>query len=182
MDLKTLGAGAKQVLATVAPFIGTAIGGPFGTAAGALLSNLLGTPKGDSSTAETALLSATPELLEKLKEANLAFKAQMAQLGITEEQLQLADVQSARNMQIANKSWTPTILSYGVLGAGIIAFLGVIFGFVHIPTDNATAAIVGSALTYLLTESKSILGYWFGTTMDSGRKTEVLAQMAQGDS
>lgn len=181
MDLKTLGNGAKQILATVAPFIGTAIGGPFGTAAGALLSSLLGTPKGDSAAADAALLAATPELLEKLKEANLAFKAQMAQLGVTEEQLQLADVQSARGMQIANKSWTPTILSYAVLGASLIAFLGIIFGAVHLPDAPAAAATVGSAITYLLIESKAILGYWFGTTMDSGRKTEVLAQMAQSD-
>jgi|ERR1700722_2774346 len=179
MNLSTIAATAKQVLATVAPLLGTAVGGPLGTVAGALISKALGTKPGDSAAANAALLSANPETLLKLQQGNQEFKEHMAQLGVTEDQLKFADVQSARSMEIATRSMTPTILSYAVLSAGLAAFLGTIFGIVHIPADNATAAIFGSALTYLVTESKAVLGYWFGTTQDSGKKSDALAQIAQ---
>lgn len=181
MDLSSILSKAKTVLATVAPLLGTALGGPLGTAAGALVASALGTKPGDVAAANAALLTATPDQLIKLKEGNEAFKLQMAQLGVTEDQLQFADVQSARTMEISTKSLTPTILSYGILGASVCAFLGIIFGLVHIPADIATAGIFGSALTYLTMESKAILGYWFGTTQDSGKKSDALAQIAKGD-
>ncbi len=181
MDLSSIASKAKTVLATVAPLLGTALGGPLGTAAGALVASALGTKPGDTKAASDVLLAASPDNLLKLKEAELQFKQQMAQLGVTEDQLQYADVQSARSMEMTTKSTTPTVLSYVVLGAGLSAFLGVIFGFVNIPKDAATAAIFGSALTYLVTESKAILGYWFGTTQDSGKKSDALAQIAKED-
>jgi hypothetical protein len=179
MDLKTLGSKALSVIKTVAPLLGTAVGGPFGTIAGVAISEALGTTKGDSAAASDALLAASPDKLLALKQAELSFKQQMAQLGVTEDQLQFADVQSARNMEVATKSNTPTILSYAVLSAGLAAFLGTIFGVVHIPTDPATATIFGSALTYLTVESKAVLGYWFGTTQDSGKKSDALAEIAK---
>lgn len=179
MNLSNFGQKARQVLATVAPLLGTAVGGPLGTAVGALISNALGTSPGDSSAAETALLSANPETLLKLKEANQQFQVQMKQLGITEEQLQYADIANARAMQVANKSSTPTVLSYGVVVATMAAFLAIIGGWVHIPTDPQTALIYGSVLTYLVTESKAVLGYWFGSSIGSSNKDETIAGIAK---
>jgi hypothetical protein len=182
VDLSNLANKAKSVLASVAPLLGTAVGGPFGTIAGAAISAALGTKKGDSPAASSALLAANPDDLLKLKQAELEFQQQMAQLGLSEDQLVFQDRASARAMEVSTKSLTPTILSYGVILAGLGAFLGVVFGVVHIPTDNATAAIFGSALTYLVTESKAILGYWFGSTEGSAKKTELLVQAASKDS
>ena len=179
MDLKSLGNQAKQVLATVAPMLGTAIGGPLGTVAGVAIAKALGTKAGDSAAAETALLNATPDQLLALRKEEDGFKVQMEQLGVTREQLMYADVASARAMQVANKSYTPTILSYAILAASLVGFLGVLFGYVHIPGDAATAAIFGSALTYLTVESKAVLGYWFGSSRGSDAKSDVIADIAK---
>jgi hypothetical protein len=178
MTLASFGAKAKQVLATVAPLLGTAIGGPLGTAAGALVSAALGTQPGDSTAAETALLSASPDTLLKLRQAEEAFTVQMKSLGIQEEQLSYADTASARTMQMTIKSTTPTVLSYGVLTASMAAFLGIVAGYVHIPTDPQTALIYGSVLTFMFTESKSVLGYWFGSSIGSANKDATIANIA----
>jgi hypothetical protein len=179
MTLSDFGSKAKQLLATIAPLIGTAVGGPLGAAAGALLSNALGTPAGDTKAAETALLSANPEMLLKIKSAEEAFQVQMKTLGVTEEQLQYADVANARAMQVQLKSTTPTILSYIVLGVMAVSFLGVLTGLMPVPNNPQAAVIYGSVLTYLLTESKAVLGYWFGSSIGSDKKTDALTDIAK---
>lgn len=114
---------AKQVIATVAPLLGTALGGPLGTAAGALLVKALGTNPGDEKAAESALLTASPETLAAIKKAEEDFQVQMRQLGITEEKLTYDDIANARAREIAVKDTTPRNLAYM-----IITFTGAAIG------------------------------------------------------
>src|ERR1700681_4643027 len=116
---------AKQVLSTIALTLGTAIGGPFGTLAGLLVSKALDTPTGDDKAAETQLLQASPDTLLKLKQAELDFQAHMKELGITEEKLIYDDNASARQREIAVHDRTPAVLAYGVtLGFfGVLGFM-----------------------------------------------------------
>lgn len=168
---------AKSVLAAVAPLIGTALGGPFGGLAGSLLSKALGTS--DPKAMEAAITSTDPDILLKLKQADSEFQEHMKQLGIDQDKLAFDDTANARNLEIQSKSWTPSILSYGVLGASTSAFLAIVLGWVRMPSDPTTAAIYGSVLTFLVTESKAVLGYWFGSSSGSQAKDDTIAQIAK---
>lgn len=177
MNLSTLGTIAKQVLGTVAPTILTAIGGPFGAIAGAVLHAALGTTT--DAEADTALTGASQDTLLKVKAAELDLKGKLAELGVQEDQLRYADIASARSMESTTKSITPTILSYFVMAAALGAFLGVVCGCVKIPTDPQTALIYGSVLTFLVTESKAVLAYWFGSSQGSQSKDATIAEIAK---
>lgn len=177
MNLSTLGAVAKRILGTVAPTILAAVGGPFGVIAAAVLHAALGTAS--DTEADTALTGATQDTLLKVKAAELDLKGKLAELGVQEDQLRYADVASARSMESSTKSITPTILSYLVMGAALGAFIGVVCGLVKIPTDPQTALIYGSVLTFLVTESKAVLAYWFGSSQGSQAKDATIADIAK---
>ncbi|MEI6472760.1 MAG: hypothetical protein WCO20_08975, partial [Holophagaceae bacterium] len=69
---------------SIAPTIGTALGGPLGGIAGMALSKSLGLPEGtgaDEKSLEAALQGANPEQLLALKTADQAFALQMQKLG-----------------------------------------------------------------------------------------------------
>lgn len=165
---------AKQVIATVAPILGTALGGPLGAAAGGLLAAALGTKLGDTSAAETALLTASPDTLAKLKQAELDFKAKMADLGVQEDQLQYADVASARQMQVATKDTTPRNLAYLVLGGTCLVIGAVLMGYAKVDS-----ALAGTVIGYLISECKSVLGFYFGSSAGSAAKDATLAELAK---
>jgi hypothetical protein len=177
MNLTTIGKVAKGILGTIAPTILTAIGGPFGALAAAALHAALGT--NDDASADTMLAGATQETLLKVKAAEIDLQAKMAELGVEKEQLVYADIASARSMESATKSSTPTVLSYCVMAAALGAFLGVVCGYVKIPTDPQTALIYGSVLTFLVTESKAVLAFWFGSSQGSQSKDETIAGIAK---
>jgi len=175
---------AGQALATFAPTVATALGGPLAGMAVSSLEKIFGidpsaSPEAKQAAIEQGLLSATPDQIIALKKAENDFQVQMKQLGIQEEQLAYQDVANARSMQVQIRSWTPDVLSYGVLAASTAAFLAVVLGYVHIPQDPATAAIYGSVLTFLVTESKAVLGYWFGTSIGSQSKDDTIATIAK---
>lgn len=177
MNLSSLGTIAKQVLGTVAPTILAAVGGPFGAIAAAVLHAALGTSTDVD--ANTALTGASQDTLLKVKTAELDLKGKLAELGVQEDQLRYADIASARTMEGTTKSITPTILSYCVMAAALGAFLGVVGGFVKIPTDPQTALIYGSVLTFLVTESKAVLSFWFGSSQGSQAKDATIADIAK---
>lgn len=175
MTLSDLGKDAMSVLRAVAPTLATAIGGPFGGMAAAALTAVLGTPTSatGSTSVQAILANASPSDLVKLKQAEEAFKQQMADLGIKEEQLVYADIQSARTTMVQSKSITPSILTYVILSAAMTAFLCLMFGIIKVPTDSNAAVIFGSVLTFLFTESKSVIAFWLGSSLGSRYKDEA---------
>lgn len=170
----------KSIVATVAPGLATAFGGPLaGMAVSALATKLLGKPDASQAEVQAAVLAASPADLLKLREAEMDFQKAMSDAGIKLEEISAGDRASARQLEVSTKSWTPSILSYCILGASTAAFLGVICGKVTIPTDPQTAVIYGSVLTFLVTESKAILGYWFGSSSGSQNKDDTIASIAK---
>ena len=164
---------AKSVLATVAPLIGTALGGPFGGLAGSLLSKALGTT--DPKAMEAAITSTDPDILLKLKQADNDFQAQMKALEISEEKLAFDDTANARAREMAVKDSTPQILSYGTT----IGFFGALAAlhFVPIPPENKATiySMVGSLGTVWILQ----MGYYFGSSRGSDDKTKVIADLAK---
>src|ERR1700761_824203 len=104
----SFGSTAKQIIATVAPVLGTALGGPFGGLAGGILAKYLGTS--DPKAQEAAIASADPAVLLQLKQAENELQAHLDDNKITADKLVFDDVANARGREIAVKDWTPKVL------------------------------------------------------------------------
>lgn len=138
----------KSVVKTVAPLIGTAIGGPFGgMAAKAASMALLGRDDATEDELSLAVQNATPEQLTTLRQSDNDFKVKMKELGISEKKLVFDDKASARAREAAVKDSTPKILMY-LLTLMVTATLIGLF-YVAIPEANKATVymIVGAELT-----------------------------------
>lgn len=169
------GQAAKQILATVAPLIGTAFGGPLGGLAGNFLASKLGTPTGDQKALEAAVLSGNPDIMLKMKEADVAFKSHLADLGVEEDQLAYADTANARGREIAIKDWTPRIIAYLVIILVLIAE-GSMF-FIGQP-KSIDGVVLGRILGTLDSALMLVLGYYYGSSAGSATKTDTIDKMA----
>lgn len=170
----------KEIVRTVAPTAATMLGGPLaGMAVKALGDKLLGNPNATQDEVQAAVIAASPADLVKLKEVEADVKKALLDAGVQLAKISADDRNSARGLEEQTRSWTPSILSYCILGASTTAFLGALFGYVKIPTDPTAAVVIGSAMTYLLTESKAILAYWFGDTRGSQNQDETIASIAK---
>lgn len=170
-----LGTKAKQILGTIAPMLGTAIGGPFGALAGAALGHVLGTSPDDPKATEAALLTASPDTLLKLKEAEQNFAIRMKELGISEDKLVFDDIANARGREIALKDTTPTYLAYAIT----FGFFGtLLFMLIHgKPATGGDALLV--MLGSLGTAWTAIVGYFFGSSLSSTRKDATISAIAK---
>jgi hypothetical protein len=168
----SFGSTAKQVLATVAPLLGTALGGPFGGLAGSMLAKALGTT--DPAAQEAAITSTDPDILLKLKQADTDFQAQMKALQISEEKLVFDDVANARGREIAVKAATPHVLAYLTTAGFFLSLLGAFF----VPIPDASKGIVFTMIGSLGTVWITQMGFYFGSSMGSDHKTDILASVS----
>ena len=82
----------KNVVGTVAPVLGAALGGPLGGAAVSVISEALGLNEKTEDAIKNALSGTTPEQLLALKNADQAFAVKMEELGLRREELSFAKV------------------------------------------------------------------------------------------
>lgn len=120
----------RKILRATAPVVGTAIGGPLGGAAASVVSEkLLGKPDGTETEIAQAIGNGGPEVLAKLKEAELAFTTRMRELDIDVEKIHQADRAAAREREAkTGDTFTPRALAlfvtsgfFGVLGPKTLA-------------------------------------------------------------
>lgn len=162
----------KGVVGKAAPVLGTALGGPLGGIAGALIASALGTSNDADSV--NAALAADPSALEKLKEAEMENRVQMQQLVVTAEQNRLADVQNARARQTANPNdRTPTWLAGGVT-AGFFGALAVVM---LAPLQSAVHDLLLVMIGALQTAWVAIISYYFGSSKDSTNQVRMISDV-----
>lgn len=168
----------KQIIGTVAPLIGTALGGPLGGLAGSFLADKLGKPPGDTKALETAVLSGTPDIMLKLKEADDAFRTHLADIGVAEDKLVYDDKANARAREIAVKDKTPAVLAYLVT----FGFFGVLSYVIHYGIKTIGSGQGGEAVLIMLgslgTAWTGIVAYYFGSSAGSASKTDALNKIA----
>lgn len=167
-----LGQTALQVLKTVAPTLALAVGGPFGPIAAAAIHAALGTT--DQKSAETALLTATPDQLLALKKADQDFQVRMKELGIEEEKLAFDDIANARAREIAVKDKTPSVLVYLTTTGFFSALLGAFLVTIPETSKGIVYSMIGSLGTVWITQ----MGFYFGSSMGSASKTDALNKIA----
>ncbi|AKA60324.1 hypothetical protein P26218_21 [Rhodoferax phage P26218] len=171
-----------KLVSTVAPWIGTALGGPLGGMAVEAAANALGLTDKTVDSVKQALAGVTPDQMLALKKADQDFALQMQALGFKNtadmEAIAAGDRDSARRMQTAKPSPVPALLTCFVVGA-FTATLVLLLKF-DVPATNRD--IVVYMIGQLSGGFTSALAFWLGTTRDSGRKTELLAQSAPATS
>jgi hypothetical protein len=164
------------ILRTVAPWIGTALAGPLGGMAVEAAANALGLSDKTMDAVKQAVAGATPDQMLALKRADQDFQVQMQALGFKQvtdlETIAAGDRDSARKMQVSAPSMVPALLTCFVVGA-FTATLILLLKF-DVPATNRD--IVVYMIGQLSGGFTSALAFWLGTTRDSSRKTELLAQ------
>lgn len=167
MDLSKIGG----LLAQVAPTVATALGGPLaGLAVKTLSEAMFGHQDASESEVSAALMNATPEQLQKLKETDASFKLKMKELDIDLVRISAADTDSARKMQMATNDWVPRILTV-LVTAG---FFGILFWLLTHgvpPTGSETLIYMLGALGTAWT---GMVQFYFGSSAGSKAKTDAL--------
>jgi hypothetical protein len=159
----------KETLATVAPVLGAALGGPVGGVATKFIADkLLGKPTATSKEIEQAIVSASPEELSKLRELDNQFEIEMKKLDIDVFALEVKDRDSARQLFKVDK-W-PQITLSGLFIVGYFVILGLLLSNTITITEDLKAPVM--LLIGLITrEVPTIMQFWFGSSSGSKDKT-----------
>jgi len=154
-------------LEQVAPTIATALGGPLAGLAVDAVSKAIGIdPKDVQATIDSGKLSA--EQIMSLKQAEVAMAARAQEMGLDFAKLTNEDRKSARDMQVATRSYLPPTLAVGVT----IGFFGILGGLMygqiqHAPQIDIMLGSLGTAWT-------GIIGFYFGSSAGSQAKDDLL--------
>lgn len=166
----------KNIVATVAPGIATALGGPLaGMAVSALATKMLGKPNATQAEVQAAVLGATPEDLLKLKLAEIDFQKAMSDAGIKLEELASADRANARDREIKTQDWTPRILAALV----VAGWITVQFYLLRHVVDASMRELIARVLGTLDSALMLVLSYYFGSSASSKGKDDTLATIAK---
>lgn len=153
-------------LATVAPALATALGGPLaGQAVAVLGQKLLGKPNATHEEVDAAIVGATPDQLLALKKEDHDFAEKMKAAGVDLRRIAAQDRDSARKSNAA--SVAPHVLTgllLVVFGAEAWAVIG---GYAVGIKDTTTAAIGGGIITQTLHYVHQTWTYWFGSDDES---------------
>lgn len=165
----------KSVVRTVAPALATALGGPLSGAVVSTISTaLLGKPDSSMDEVAQAVISASPDTLLKLKQADAEFKTKMAALGVDLEKIAADDRASARQTLVQTRSWMPATISVLV----IVATLSLYTHLLLHGTNGAPELVVGRILGTLDVSFGIVISFWLGTSSSSRSKDETIKTMA----
>jgi hypothetical protein len=168
MDLTT-------ILKAIAPWIGTALGGPLGGVAVSFAGKALGLTDATQETLKTALAGMTPEQSLALKQADNDFQAHMQQLGFDHldklEALAVDNTKDARAMQVATKSWIPGTLAILITAGFFGILIGMMSGQLKTADNQALLIMLGA----LGAAWGAVVQYYFGSSAGSARKDELQA-------
>jgi len=156
-------------LKTVAPTIATALGGPLAGMAVSAVAKAIGvSPDEVQSVISSGKLTA--EQVASIQLAELELKKQAQSMNLDFAKLMAEDKKSARDMQIATKSWIPALLAVFVT----VGFFGILLGLMteHFKTSDALMLMLGS----LATAWTGVMAFYFGSSASSQAKTELLAK------
>jgi hypothetical protein len=147
----------KNLVATVAPALGSALGSPLGGAAVSMIAEKLGVPN-NKQAVEKAIRQATPDEMLKLKEADNEFELKMKELDVDVFRLETEDIQDARKN--FSNDWTSKLLGFITLGG----FMGYIFLVTLQPPEQNSEALINLVLGYLGGLASAVISFYFGAS------------------
>ena len=161
-------------LKAAAPTLATALGGPLAGIAASFVAEKLGVPQKTVEAVKEALVGLSPDQLVALKQADADLKKFFVDADIKIEQLNAADRDSARKANVAGG------ISRDVFGLTVL-LLTLTFGvegYILINGLPVTASpeLFGRILGTLDAIAMAAVWHTYGTTRDSGVKTQALIQ------
>jgi hypothetical protein len=165
----------KEIISSVAPFIGSLIGGPLGgEAASALSSFLTGEYNASPESFVNAIKNATPDQLVALKQLDEKYKEKILSVQLAEHQLDNDDIASARNRNIQLHDKMPALLSILIL----TMFFSILLLFMLYPIRDSAKDIIQILIGSLAIWCGQAMNFYLGTTHGSATKTNLLANIA----
>jgi len=180
----------KKLVSTVAPTLGTMLGGPLvGTAVSALSNVFLGNPDGTESEVSKAVIDGlTPEKIAEMQKVDIEHKETMAKLGFDYAKLQqdkelafVDDVKDARKYRDDKVFWLGVIILGMfaiVMGMSLYGTYGIISGGIPIKDVSVVAAIsgfVGTIIGYVAANAQQVVSYFYGSSAGSAQKTSEMS-------
>jgi hypothetical protein len=160
------------LLAQVAPSIATALGGPLaGVAVKTLSSALFGHEDGTEEQVAEAIANASPEQLSAIKKIDADFKVRMKELDIDLERIAAGDRDSARQMNMANKDWTPKVLAFAIT----FGFFGALIFILIFGVPKTGMEVILMMLGSLSTSWTGVVQFYYGSSAGSKQKNDMLA-------
>lgn len=172
---------AKQV-ATFAPGIAAAIGGPIGGVASMGMQALCGVlgldgKEDDHEAIVAGLAKLGPAQATALTEVEQSFLKDMKRLDIDVFKLEVQDRQNARDREKTSGSLDNRILSYLM----VAAFIGLVFSMVFYDgfTDMGTlqVSLVSTAVGIVSTKVNTVYEYYFGSSRGGAEASAALSKM-----
>ena len=146
-----------SILKSAAPALATAVAGPLGGAAVTMIADKLGLSD-KTVEAVTEALTTNPESIQKLKELDLEFA-----------KIDAADRDSARKMQMTNRSVMPAVLSVVTVIGFFSLLIGAATGFLSLTGSDVMMLLLG----VLARETASVYNFWLGSSNSSQQKDMV---------
>ena len=164
----------KEIVGSVAPLLGTALGGPVGGMAGKFLADKLGVPVEDL---EGVVGGADAETMVAIKNADIDFKVKMRELGLKEKHLHQKDRDSARGLAKLKGIAVQAILT-AVFLTGYFSLIYLFFkdGSMVSQLDDWSKGQLGILIGILTAAVPQILAFWFGSSEGSKKKTEIIGR------
>jgi hypothetical protein len=157
-------------LKTIAPTVATALGGPLaGMAVSAVAKALNIAPEEVQDVISSGKLTA--EQVASIQLAELELKKQAQSMNLDFEQLAVTDRKSARDMQVATKSYLVPSLAIIVVTSFVGVVISTLAGF-----STIDSVMAGTLIGYLSAKADQVLSFFFGSTVGSQRKTELLSK------
>lgn len=161
-------------LKSLAPTVASALLGPLGGVAVGAIGSLLGVSDATQDKIANAIQTGqmTPEQIGKLKELELEYQNNEKERGFKYAELAFKDRDSAREMQKTTRSSIPAVLSV-VITLGFLGLLtGLMTGYLKADDNQAMLLMLGA----LGVAFGQVINFWLGSTAESSRKTELIAQ------
>ena len=152
----------KNLVGSVAPTLGAALGGPLGGMASQVICDVLGCQNNQKSI-QNAINSATPEQMLQLKKAEQQFEVQMKELDVDVFKLEVEDKKDARSK--FSRDWTARIMGIATVGG----FLGYIFLVTIQPPEQNSEALINLVLGYLGGLASAVISFYFGASNTSDK-------------
>ena len=159
-------------LVKLAPVAASLLASPLAGMAVSVIGEALGVQDATKEKITEVLQSGTmtPEQIAALKTAEGNLKIKLKELDIKVEEIHVADRDSARKMQIQNRSWIPAVLTVLTVGGFFWLLIGSATGDFTLQGSDIMMLLLG----VLARETAGVYAYWFGSSSGSAQKTEML--------
>ena len=157
-----LGAALAPVTGGMSAVIGSGIG---------ILGKVFGLGDKPDPDALKNAIATDPQAALKLALADKEWQLQMYQAETDRLKVQIDDIKSAREREVAVKDFTNRILAYSVVGAFLAMVGGTLLGYAKVDS-----VLAGTLVGYLSAKCEQILAYYFGSSKGSQEKTLLLSR------